>query len=530
MLVLITILAVTNLAATIAALIIMHRNSSGRTHSTADTTGLTGIHMRMEAAASQQRERLESLERTVAMRLDSLTQAEAQERGRRATSEAQTRQELLAILSDRLERLDLSSTELRKSLMQQHSNLSIELHKSLQVLSESTAEKHTQLAATLAESLDKLRTANAVELERIRTEVGEKLQTRLSEALTRNSQQVEEMAEKTSRRLNEVKESLNGEMEKVRANNEAQLEKMRATVDEKLQSTLERRLGESFKLVSERLEQVQQGLGEMKTLASDVGGLKRVLSNVKSRGTWGEVQLSRQLEDFLSPGQYAENVAIDPHSRERVEFAIVMPGKDDERPLYLPIDSKFPQESYERLLRAQENAQLDDVATSTTELKAALLLQAKIISSKYICHPYSTDFALMYLPTEGLFAEAMRIPGLASEIQQKHRVMVTGPTTLMALLNSLQMGFRTLAIEKRSSEVWKVLEAAKDEFEKYSHVWEKLERQLATAQNTVKNAGVRTRQIRRKLATAELSEHSEETIVTSLVQAAGSESINADSE
>lgn len=323
-----------------------------------------------------------------------------------------------------------------------------------------------------------------------------------------------EQNELLTRSVRDLQRTLREELELVRAGNEAKLEQMRQTVDEKLQGTLEKRLGESFALVSERLEQVQKGLGEMQTLASDVGGLKRVLTNVKNRGGWGEVQLARQLEDMLTRDQYEENVAVRPGSAERVEFAVRLPGREDERPVWLPIDSKFPQEDYERLLAAQESGDADAVAPAGAALERAVVAQAKLIAAKYVDPPHTTDFAIMYLPTEGLFAEVVRRPGLASRLQNDQRVMVTGPTTLMSLLNSLQLGFRTLAIEQRSSEVWQVLSAAKTEFGKYGAVWEKLGKQLKAAQNTVEEAGVRTRAVERRLRgveTAELTDGREET-------------------
>ena len=303
-----------------------------------------------------------------------------------------------------------------------------------------------------------------------------------------------------------VQATLRDELERMRAGNEARLEQMRLTVDEKLQGTLEKRLGESFALVSERLEQVQRGLGEMQNLAADVGGLKRVLTNVKNRGGWGEVQLARQLEDMLTREQYDENVAVRPRTGERVEFAVRLPGREDDTPVWLPIDSKFPQEDYERILAAQEAGDAEALAAAGTALERAVIVQAKTIAAKYIEAPYTTDFAIMYLPTEGLFAEVVRRPGLASRLQAEQRVMVTGPTTLMTLLNSLQLGFRTLAIEKRSSEVWQVLGAAKTEFAKYGQVWERLEKQLQTAQNTVGEAGRRTRAVERRLRQVETLE------------------------
>ncbi|KAB1645653.1 DNA recombination protein RmuC [Pseudoclavibacter sp. CFCC 14310] len=306
-----------------------------------------------------------------------------------------------------------------------------------------------------------------------------------------------------SERMQTLNETLATELARLRADNERKLEQMRATVDEKLQGTLERRLGESFRLVSDRLEQVQKGLGEMQTLASDVGGLKRVLTNVKNRGSWGEVQLGRQLEDLLAPDQYKSNVIIRPGSTENVEYAVRLPGRDETSVVYLPIDSKFPQEDYERLLQAQEAADTSGIEAAGRSLEKAVRLQAKTIASKYIDPPHSTDFAIMYLPTEGLFAEVIRRPGLASDLQTQFHVMVTGPTTLMSLLNSLQLGFKTLAIEQRTSEVWKILSAAKTEFGKYGQVWEKLSKQLQTAQRTVDEAGRRTRAVERRLRDVE---------------------------
>lgn len=329
------------------------------------------------------------------------------------------------------------------------------------------------------------------------------LQRILSDRLAGIETKMSEQTQSQNLALNAMRADNAAELEKIRASNEQHLEKMRMTVDEKLQGTLERRLGESFSLVSKQLEQVQRGLGEMQTLASDVGGLKRVLTNVKTRGMWGEVLLSRQLEDVLNRAQYEENVEIRPGSGERVEFAVRLPGPRDGASIYLPIDSKFPQRPYEKLLDAQENGDPEATATATKELEKALRVQARMISEKYIEVPYSTDFALMYLPTEGLYAQALRIPGFGDDLQRSHRVVVAGPTTLMALLNSLQMGFKTLAIEQRSSEVWQVLAAAKEEFTKYGQVWERLEKQLKTAQNTVEEAGRRTRAVQKRLQDVE---------------------------
>ena len=380
------------------------------------------------------------------------------------------------------------------------------LRQQLQIVEATSGSRSVELQQVLESRLAGIATRNSEDAAlRARNEsvMREELQRTLGERLSQMDMRLVELARAQNAGLLQMRADNATEMEKMRASNEAALEKMRVTVDEKLQGTLEKRLGESFQLVSDRLEQVQRGLGEMQSLATDVGGLKRVLSNVKTRGAWGEVQLSRQLEDILTIGQYEENVEIRPGSRERVEFAVKLPGRTDDATVYLPIDSKFPQESYERLLEAQEGADLAEIAAATRELEKALRIQAGLISEKYIAAPHSTDFAIMYLPTEGLFAEALRMPGFAADLQAKKRVIITGPTTLMSLLNSLQMGFKTLAIERRSSEVWQVLSAAKAEFVKYGQVWEKLGKQLKTAQTTVEEAGRRTRAVERRLRTVE---------------------------
>jgi DNA recombination protein RmuC len=280
---------------------------------------------------------------------------------------------------------------------------------------------------------------------------------------------------------------------------------MRKTVDEKLQGTLEKRLGESFKIVSERLEAVQRGLGEMQNLATGVGDLKRVLTNVKSRGTWAEVQLGGILEQFLVPEQYAKNVKTKKDSGEMVEFAIRLPGRPDEpeSAVWLPIDSKFPQEDYLRLQEAAEQADAEGVQKAGDALARTLRSEAQKIQEKYLDPPSTTDFGIMFLATEGLYAEALRQPGLASELQQKHRIVLAGPTTLAAILSSLRMGFQTLAIEKRASEVWEVLAAVKTEFERFGEVLDRLKRQLKTAGRTIEKAEVRTRAMERRLRDVE---------------------------
>jgi DNA recombination protein RmuC len=298
--------------------------------------------------------------------------------------------------------------------------------------------------------------------------------------------------------MEKLRAAVEGRLDQIRLDNAAKLEQVRQTVDEKLQGVLEQRLGESFRSVSERLEQVHRGLGEMQTLASGVGDLKKVLSNVKVRGTWGEVQLGNLLEQVLTPDQYATNVATNEFNGARVEFAIRLPGHDL-GPVWLPIDAKFPLEDYQRLVDAQEAADLPGIDASSRQLEQRIRQCARDICNKYIAPPATTDFAIMFLPTEGLYAEVVRRSGLLDSIQRECRVVVAGPTTLWAILNSLQMGFRSLAIQQRSSEVWSVLGAVKTEFGKFGAVLEKVQKKLHEASRQMDAAGVRTRAIERKL-------------------------------
>ncbi|MCC8394997.1 DNA recombination protein RmuC [Paraburkholderia sp. MMS20-SJTR3] len=321
------------------------------------------------------------------------------------------------------------------------------------------------------------------------------------------SQQLGQLTEANDRRFAEVRATIEQRLKDIEANNAMRLEEMRRTVDEKLHATLEQRLGESFKLVSDRLEQVHRGLGEMQTLAAGVGDLKRVLTNVKTRGTWGEVQLEALLEQLLTADQYAKNVATVPQSTERVEFAIRLPGRPDpggaNTPVWLPIDAKFPREDYERLIEAQERADPVAVEDASRALEARIRAEARTIAEKYVAPPHTTDFALLFLPTEGLYAEVLRRPGLTDLLQRDYRVTIAGPTTLTALLNSLQMGFRTLAIEQRSSEVWQVLGAVKTEFGKFGDVLAKTKAQLETVTRSIEAAETRTRVMNRKLRDVE---------------------------
>jgi DNA recombination protein RmuC len=314
-----------------------------------------------------------------------------------------------------------------------------------------------------------------------------------------------QLTESNETKLDELRASVDARLRALQEDNSQKLELMRQTVDEKLQGTLDKRLGESFKLVSDRLELVHRGLGEMQTLASGVGDLKRVLTNVKTRGNWGEFQVQTLLEQILSPEQYASNVTTKESSGERVEFAIKLPGPDgkEPEPVWLPIDAKFPVEDYQRLMDAADKGDANGVEAAARDLERRIRSSARGISEKYINPPRTTDFGILYLPTEGLYAEVLRREGLFDSLQREYRVTVVGPTTLGALLNSLQMGFRTLAIQKRSSEVWAILGAVKAEFGKFADVLTSVQKKLAEASATIDKAGVRTRAITRKLREVE---------------------------
>ncbi|MGQ3091981.1 MAG: DNA recombination protein RmuC [Roseateles sp.] len=313
-------------------------------------------------------------------------------------------------------------------------------------------------------------------------------------------EQLQAMSLLNEQRMAELRHTVEQRLTSIQQDNEKKLEQMRATVDEKLHATLEQRLGESFKQVAERLEQVHKGLGEMQNLARDVGSLNRVLTNVKTRGVFGEVQLAGLLEQVFTPEQYAANVATLPGSNARVEFAIKLPGqRDDGLPLWLPIDAKFPREDYERLLDAHERADAPAAEAAGKAVEGRLRQEARTIREKYIGPPHTTDFAILFVPTEGLYAEALRRPGLLEALQREHKVMLCGPTTLLATLTSLQMGFRTLALQQRSAEVWDVLGAVKTEFGKFGDVLAKAKQKLKEAGNTLDAAEVRTRAMTRTL-------------------------------
>ena len=325
----------------------------------------------------------------------------------------------------------------------------------------------------------------------------------LAELTGANERRLIELRETVDAKLGEIRQTVETRLDSIQKDSAEKLEKMRATVDEKLHETLEKRLGESFKQVADRLEQVHKGLGEMQSLAADVGGLKQVLSNVKTLGLAGEMQLAALLEQALAPEQYERNVVTRPKSRDPVEFAIRLPGREGQAQVWLPIDSKFPITDYQMLLQAQEAGDVEGAKAAAKALEARVRLEARTIRDKYVEPPGTTDFAILFVPTEGLYAEILRRPGLFQQLQNEFRVTICGPVNLIAFLNSLQMGFRTLAIEKRSSEVWEVLGAVKTEFENFGRVLANTKRQLETVTNSIDAAETRTRQMARKLKSVE---------------------------
>ena len=409
-------------------------------------------------------------------------QARAQET---AQLEAQ-RQELLARLQSSSERVE---RELRREVQESARSGRQELAQNLAMFQKSLVQQAAEATRTQNTQIDAFGQQLAL------------LQKTLSDTL---ANQLSALSESNARRMAEVRQTLEAQLAQLQTTNSAKLDEMRATVDEKLQTTLQARLGESFKQVAERLEQVHKGLGEMQSLAQGVGDLKHLLTNVKTRGMFGEAQLASLLEQVLVPDQYATQVATRPGSKNVVDFAIKLPGKSDNgEPLWLPIDAKFPNEDYERLLDAQGRADAAAAEAAGKALEMRIRLEAKSISEKYVEPPHTTDFAILFLPTEGLYAEVLRRPGLMEALQREHRITLAGPTTLLAMLSSLQMGFRTLALEKRSSEVWQVLGAVKTEFSKFGDVLAKVKSQTETVLKTLDSAEVRSRAMGRALKKVE---------------------------
>jgi len=406
-------------------------------------------------------------------------------------------QQTLATFQETLTRQDAEATRTQNTqldafaqqLLQLRGTLGDTLTQQLQAISLGMTQQAAEATRTQNAQID----AFAQQLLQLRGTLGDTL-----------TKQLQDMSEGNARRLAEIRTTLENQLAQLQQTNTAKLDEMRATVDEKLQSTLQARLGESFKQVADRLEQVHKGLGEMQTLAQGVGDLKHLLTNVKTRGMFGEAQLAALLEQVFAPDQYATQVATRPGSRNVVDFAIKLPGRgDDGAPCWLPIDAKFPNEDYERLLDAQQRADVEGAEAAARGLEQRIKLEAKSMADKYLEPPHTTDFAILFLPTEGLYAEVLRRPGLMEVLQREYRVTLAGPTTLMAMLNSLQMGFRTLALEKRSSEVWQVLGAVKTEFGKFGDTLAKVKAQTQTVLNTLDSAETRSRAMGRALKTVE---------------------------
>jgi DNA recombination protein RmuC len=391
--------------------------------------------------------------------------------------------------AQQLERLDRLERELRRELTDSSRAARQEMAQNLATFQQTLVQQGAEATRTQNTQID----AFAQQLSLLQKSLGDTLTTQLSG-----------VSESNARRMGEIRETLEKQLAQLQSTNAAKLDEMRATVDEKLQATLQTRLGESFKQVAERLEQVHKGLGEMQTLAQGVGDLKHLLTNVKTRGIFGEAQLAGLLEQVFVPDQYAAQVPTRPGSKNVVDFAIRLPGRsDDGTPVWLPIDAKFPNEDYERLLAAQGRADAIAAELAGKALESRIRLEAKSISEKYIEPPHTTDFAILFLPTEGLYAEVLRRPGLIEALQREHRITLAGPTTLLAMLSSLQMGFRTLALEKRSSEVWQVLGAVKTEFGKFGDVLAKVKAQTETVLKTLDSAQTRSRAMGRALKNVE---------------------------
>jgi len=479
---------------------------------------------RHEGALTGMAQQLQGFTSSTGATLDSLRHAVDERLAQAVTESRQGRGELLAAfgafetkLEQRLAGFDASLVQRFAGLQQAVGGRLEESSKALlahlaqgqadaavarQELSGTLGDFRTELTATTATLKGDLQNQLGAMSSALKDQLdGNGLQIRHQFAVLQDavSQQLANLAQGSQQNAEQLRGALNERLAAIQADNTAKLEEMRRTVDEKLHATLEQRLGESFKLVSERLEQVHKGLGEMQSLAGSVGDLKRVMTNVKTRGTWGEMQLGAIIDNVLTPEQYARNVKTVPGSDELVEFAIRLPGRHDEHPVWLPIDSKYPVEHYQRLHDAQDTADKAAIQSAGNAFEASIRLEAKKIVGKYVSPPHTTDFAVLYLPTEGLFAEVMRRPGLVEAVQNDCRVMITGPANLAAMLNSLQMGFKTLAIEKRSSEVWGLLGQVKTEFGKFGQVVEATKKSIDAAAKKFDEVGVRTRAIERKL-------------------------------
>jgi DNA recombination protein RmuC len=437
-------------------------------------------------------------------RTNEIAQRVADELQKIAASEVQTSDRLRAGIEAKLDQFGDKSTNASRELRDEvtvgvknlHESVTLTLDTRLKELASSTTSQSQATRNDLGAGLTLVTTAVSESLHQLGSQQRERLDSL--------NQIIKSLNEHQTLAQEALRQAVEGRLDAIRTENVIKLEEMRKTVDEKLQSTLEARLGESFRLVSQQLESVHKGLGEMQALAAGVGDLKKVMTNVKIRGTWGEVQLGNLLEQFLSPEQYHQNAQIREDSQERVEFAIRLPGRDDDKEVLLPIDAKFPQEDLARLVAASEAGDASGVEAAAGALEARISNYAKAIREKYIHVPTTTEFAILFLPTESLFGEVLRRPGLFELLQREHHVTIAGPTTLAAMLNAFQMGFRSLAIERRSSEVWKILGAIRSEFQKHADVVGSLRKQLSSAVNTIDKLDTRTRVMNRKLRDVEL--------------------------
>lgn len=451
-------------------------------------------------------QRLDALQLTVASRLEETTKGLLAHLAQAKSDAVTARRELSdALMGFRAELtaavggLASESVKSREAMLESARLFETQIQDRFETLTGATQQTLESLKADINSQLGVVSTALKDQLE------GNSYQIKHQFSALQESvyQQLTGLVQGSQQNAEQLRIALNERLAAIQLDNTTKLEEMRRTVDEKLHATLEQRLGESFKLVSERLEQVQSGLGEMKTLAASVGDLKRVMTNVKSRGTWGEMQLGAIIENVLTIDQYARNVKTSPDSNELVEFAIRLPGKQEEHPIWLPIDSKYPVEHYQRLMDAFDAMDKGMILQAGNAFETTMKFEAKKIVSKYISPPHTTDFAILYLPTEGLFAEVIRRPGLVEAIQNDCRVMITGPANLAAMLNSLQMGFKTLAIEKRSSEVWSLLGMVKTEFSKFGDIVDATKKSIDAAASKFNEVGVRTRAIQKKLRDVE---------------------------
>jgi DNA recombination protein RmuC len=428
--------------------------------------------------------------------VDSSAERQARELRDEVQRSAQgTRQELVATLGDVQRTLLAQQNDTARTQNEQIDGFSRQLAALQQHLAESLVQAtsaQVEQARLARDSLDATQSAQGLRQAASLKELSDSLRDQLQMLVRANDE-----------RMAEVKATVEARLGAIQADNEKKLEQIRATVDEKLHATLEQRLGESFRQVAERLEQVHRGIGEMQKLASDVGSLSRVLSNVKTRGTFGEVQLGALLEQVFAPAQYGKNVETIPGTNQRVDYAVKFPGRGSDEPVWLPIDCKFPREDYERLVEAHERADAAGVETSARAIEMRLRVEARTIREKYLAPPHTTDFAILFVPTEGLYAEALRRPGLFESLQRDHRVTLAGPTTLLAVLTSLKVGFNTFALEQRSNEVRELLTIVKTEFGKFGHVLANVKRQANTVVNSIGEAEKRTRQMARALKSVE---------------------------